>query len=118
MYSHDSLAEIAIDVVKNPRKAINLAKDGSQEHSTAICGAIEQFPSHLRHNALEVLLLNCCKGKWNLLDAEALVICIGNLGEDLDDCETATHVGFSRRFATANKHKLEKLILPHVDELL
>lgn len=105
-------------------KAINLAKDGSQEHSIAIAGAIEEFPSHLRYNAVEVLLLNCCKEKWKLVGAEALVICISNLGEDLDDrgpnpsSKTAKQEGFSRRFALSNKRKLEKMIFPRVDVLL
>ncbi len=60
-----------------------MAKEGSQKHILAIPATIDKFLAHLRPDALEILLLYCVKEEHNLEFADAIVVCIGSLEEDL-----------------------------------
>ncbi|KLO14150.1 hypothetical protein SCHPADRAFT_996856 [Schizopora paradoxa] len=97
-----TVSKEAQDWLKNPRKAINLAKGGSRKHVLAIPTTIRNIYAHLRHNALEVLLLHVSKEDQSFELAEALLSCIGWLMPDLQPSHQPTHT-----------QNLERLIIQH-----
>ncbi|KLO08498.1 hypothetical protein SCHPADRAFT_1000911, partial [Schizopora paradoxa] len=73
------------DWLRNPRKAIHLAKGGSRRHALAVPTVIDEISEHLRHLALEALLSHCSDDQRSLELAEALLGCIGSLLHDLQN---------------------------------
>ncbi len=94
-----------------------MAKAGSRTHALAIPVAVKKIPSHLRPDALGVLLLYCAKEEHNLKFADALVVCIGRLEEDIRfDLfrSSKPHDGPNPTSSvTAAERALENLIVQH-----
>ncbi len=93
-----------------------MAKAGSRKHALAIPAAIKKIPSRLRPDALGTLLLYCAKEEHILNFADALVVCIGRLEEDIRfDLfrSSKPHGPTPTSSVTAAEHALEILIIQH-----
>ncbi|KLO08502.1 hypothetical protein SCHPADRAFT_1000914 [Schizopora paradoxa] len=69
--------------LRNPKKAIELATNGSRKHVLAIPATIGAISSHFHHSAMEVILLCCFGAERNLDLAEALLGSIASLAPEL-----------------------------------
>ncbi len=93
-----------------------MAKAGSRKHALVIPAAIKKIPSRLRPDALGTLLLYCAKEEHNLNFADALVVCIARLEEDIRfDLfrSSKPHGPTPTSSVTAAEHALEILIIQH-----
>ncbi|KLO14149.1 hypothetical protein SCHPADRAFT_939820 [Schizopora paradoxa] len=114
MMSRSNLKEAAEDWLRNPRKALDLAKGGSRKHVLTIPAAIGKIAAHLRQTAMEVLLLRCSSEEQDLELAEALMWSIASLALDLLDRDDPSIRNLipSRR---SSPRTLENLILKNSD---
>ncbi|KLO08501.1 hypothetical protein SCHPADRAFT_931766 [Schizopora paradoxa] len=110
------------DWLRNPRKAIHLAKGGSRKHAIVIPTIINEISPHLRHLAFEALLNHCSEDENSLELAEALLECIGSLKSHFGDRDSFWSLRDSKHeergvaqssSKAASPRTLERIIIQH-----
>ncbi|KLO08503.1 hypothetical protein SCHPADRAFT_931767 [Schizopora paradoxa] len=102
--------------LRNPRRATDLAKAGSRKHVLAIPTTIGSIALHLRHTALEAILLYCSAEVQDLELAEALLGSIASLAPDLEDPDDLPPKAPRRGSTRPSSHRtFENLIVRYSD---